>query len=325
MTSTFSPGLRTLLQIDDPRTFLDQCWPDRHVVVHGPIERLTGFADISAAEDVRALLEHGHTYRRADYRSSTQFFSVENPSIEEAYHLYQIGFTLYVYDVDSPAFNAWKVALAEELNLPPGGVVMTAFASRPGAGSRAHFDAQENFMVQVRGHKRWRIAPNKHVAYPSDNYFVGSEPNATLRKQIQGPLPQDIPEDALTVDMQPGSVMFLPRGYWHETDTVEDSLHWVVQAQVPIWSDVLQFILKHTPLMHELPWRSPVARAWKGTGPSADLMRELGAKLRELGSWLEQANAEELLGSAVREQVQQEMIQSIKAAQPTLNPPPEGR
>lgn len=35
-----------------------------------------------------------------------------------------------------------------------------------------HFDSQESFVVQLKGKKRWWLAPNRDVDFPTENYIA---------------------------------------------------------------------------------------------------------------------------------------------------------
>jgi 50S ribosomal protein L16 3-hydroxylase len=56
--------------------------------------------------------------------------------------------------------------------------------------------------------------------------------------------------------MEPGCVLFVPRGYWHETTTEEDSLSLNFTFSQPTWADVftksLQELLLRSPEWREL-------------------------------------------------------------------------
>ena len=94
------------------------------------------------------------------------------------------------------------------------------YATPAGSGTRLHFDANVNFIIQLHGSKRWILAPNTSVENPTERFTAGSlEMSAALEQQCHAPLIDQVPEDSLEFLMTPGCVLFVPRGYWHETNT----------------------------------------------------------------------------------------------------------
>lgn len=118
------------------------------------------------------------------------------------------------------------------------------YATPDGKGTAPHFDQNINFVVQIHGTKTWRLAPNTHVANPMTRHTMGSEPDAELDGYLENELPTEMPHDAQTVVLKPGSVLFVPRGYWHSTEAQSEALALNFTFTAPTWIDLFTTALR---------------------------------------------------------------------------------
>ncbi len=131
-----------------------------------------------------------------------------------------------------------------------------AYATPAGGGTRMHFDANANFIIQIQGSKQWTLAPNRSVTDPTERFTVGSYVMpAALEKQCHDLLIDEPPEDSYEVEMTVGSVLFVPRGYWHATTTHEDSLSLNFTFSQPTWADLFTKSLQEH-LLTSSEWRA---------------------------------------------------------------------
>jgi hypothetical protein len=146
-----------------------------------------------------------------------------------------------------PAVDRLVRSVAADLGLPADHCGGELIASRPGAGAPMHFDSDDGFNIQLRGRKRWRTALNQWVAHPLVSYGVGfTDIGRQLAAHAVGPMPERMPANSRTHNVGPGSVVYLPRGTWHETQVVGsgESLALVVNLRVPNWADRVLDALK---------------------------------------------------------------------------------
>jgi len=150
-------------------------------------------------------------------------------SPKEALTFLHAGFNLYISQVESALPHAIShfSDVAEALGLPPWQVSVEAFAGRAGGISTRHYDHDINFQILLEGEKVWRLEANRHLTNPLRPYH----PKRTLDGSIGGfseaahasapelPLEFD-PAHTLTIKATPGTVVFLPRGHWHEVDSL---------------------------------------------------------------------------------------------------------
>jgi ribosomal protein L16 Arg81 hydroxylase len=197
--------------------------------------------------------------------------------------LYDAGFTIYYHNVRSPAIDRWLSALTDELGLVHGVTRLAAFASLRGLGLKPHYDQNDNFICQARGAKRFRLWPNTHVRYPTRGYQLGAPPAVVHQVEAPDGLPGGLPPDPQVVELRPGSVMFMPRGMWHDTETVEDeSLHFNIQSGLPTWRDVIEYALTRTNVLHREDLRAPIVGLFTGDRTRDGFEAEFVERLRSV-------------------------------------------
>ncbi|KAA3673276.1 bifunctional lysine-specific demethylase and histidyl-hydroxylase NO66 [Paragonimus westermani] len=100
-------------------------------------------------------------------------------------------------------------------------------------GFAPHYDDIEAFILQLEGSKHWRVYAPRDSAEKLPRV---SSPNFT-EDQLGEPL--------LEVDLKPGDLLHLPRGYVHQARTTEDhSLHITISTyQKHTWGDFLSKLL----------------------------------------------------------------------------------
>jgi bifunctional lysine-specific demethylase and histidyl-hydroxylase MINA len=107
----------------------------------------------------------------------------------------------------SPALDSLARALEVLLHQP---VTASAFWSQAGIRAPVHFDDHDLLVVQLRGYKRWYVSSRPSELHNTWKYI----PASTLEL---GP--------HASVDVQPGDVLYLPRGTLHSVDSDSGSLH----------------------------------------------------------------------------------------------------
>jgi 50S ribosomal protein L16 3-hydroxylase len=295
-------GLQSLLGAMPSEEFLGGYWPARPCVIHGAPERLAGLVDLPELRSVPELLRMACDSLMV--QSSTAEGEYVNLRVErsQAASLYACGMTLYLNGVRSVERGLGRCVeqLEADLALAPNLIHPGVLASRRGPGIGMHFDSQEGFIVQVSGRKRWRLAPNRHVQNPHVNYVVGRAIPPELAPLCPDGLPQQMPEDTTDIELQPGSVLFMPRGYWHSTETLEDSVHIDLMMPTLTWYQLL--VPRLTGGLHlDDAWRSPAFGAWSDAGPDREqALKHARALVLSLRDRLDRIDLEALLKPPAR-------------------------
>lgn len=253
------------------RRFRTVHWPDRLWVHHGQFRRLTPITRIAQLSDLGSLLRVRGLYLsaiRPEYRSDQA--QERGLDLTRAMRLYRDGCTLTIAGIHEviPPVGRLLSELVRHLGLPPAGDLgrhrSIAYASPAREALACHFDPSANVIIQVQGRKKWRVARNRFVRDPVDVYSTRlTTRSGRLRAYYRGPLPTRIPDDAETIVMKRGSVMFLPRGYWHETEALEPSLSLNLVLHQPTWLDLWVEAMASRLRRHD-KWRGLATGLWDG-------------------------------------------------------------
>lgn len=252
-------------------------WPQALVVAQGPLARIPELENIEALRSVHDLLAvWPGTLRLADRHGGREV------APREARALYAAGHHLAFSDAEQvfPGLRPVLARLRWELGLPLNCYGRCPiYASPGGAGEALHFDQNVNLVVQLRGSKRWSVAPNRHVQWPTDRYTT-AQPVPSRELRLYGPaqLPVTLPEDARDILLTPGTVLCLPRGEWHQTEAVGDSLSLNFTFDQPAWADLLPGPLREA-VLPQARWR---ALALGAGSPYAQAARVAQATLQAL-------------------------------------------
>jgi hypothetical protein len=288
--SSSSTALARLLAPLSPDEFFARYWLRKHAAIHGPLSRLPEW--LSAP-----LLQHFHRLA-ADYRGgvSLQQSSRSNKQVPvSGVHpadLFEMGLTVYFHDIvkQIPGLEAYAKALEDELGLDPGGVKVAAFASPTGEGLGFHYDTGEIFSVQLRGTKTFDLAPVTEVEFPCGlPNSPGTTPSDETFPQMNNGFPSEAPQTYETVTMQPGTVLYMPRGTWHRTQAGEDSLSVSIAFAAPTALDTVLAQLRML-LLQDPRWRHPIyglrgGLLHDGAGEQiGELLKRLPQQVQALGA-----------------------------------------
>lgn len=203
---------------------------------------------------------------------------------------YNRGATLYFHLRERAPARRWITALAHELGQPDLGAQFSLFAVRAGHGSGLHYDRNENFTIQLKGTKGWRVRANDFAKWPESFWYLGgpTPPYADPEK-----VPTEMPADATEYVLEPGSMLYVPRGYLHyATAAEEDSLSCNLMFPVLLWSEALLHVLRDRLVASEFLRKSIVGGFGNGWNRSECLveLEEALAILRrsvaELDPWM---------------------------------------
>ena len=208
----------------------------------------------------------------------------------DARKLFACGMGLLFNDVEtiSPELATWLAAIRTELGLS----ALThgrclVYATPAGKGTAAHFDQNVNFVLQLRGTKRWWLAPNHHVARPLTRHTIGQPVDAELQTYAHAPMPAVMPAERTLVELAPGSLLFVPRGVWHTTEADGDALALNFTYTAPTWLDLLLAAARG---------RLALASEWRATATAASAGEFIGL-LRGLADELPTWSALEILAA----------------------------
>lgn len=243
----------------DVTTFREEFFGKQALFRAGTPERLDPVLALSSW-DVQELLAH-HTSPVVAWSQALDGRHVPTDvSPEVAWQLYQAGSTLSLQRL--PVLALLSAALATALAVPAPHVACVLWCQRPGARPHLRFDPVDTITVQVTGSRRWRLAPNLHAPCPTVSY-TPLEPQLMpeLRLYTHGRLPSRLPAHADEYVLTPGAVLYLPSGFWHETEADGASIALHVQHHPLPWVDAVLATLRAT-LLRDPAWRAGAYTLW---------------------------------------------------------------
>ncbi len=200
---------------------------------------------------------------------------------ERALSFYAQGMGLLFNDahVLSPLLQGWLQSIRQEIGLS----ALTygrnlIYATPDGQGTATHFDQNINFVLQLRGIKRWTIAPNTQLKNPMTRHTLGLPVDPEMLTYLEAPMPTQMPPGAESFELRPGSLLYVPRGCWHSTEAEGDALALNFTFTAPTWIDLVTAALRGR-LISSSDWRD-----------TADLSEEkfdglLQDLIQDLPSW----------------------------------------
>ncbi|WP_062988075.1 JmjC domain-containing protein [Nocardia anaemiae] len=174
---------------------------------------------------------------------------------DSARTFYEAGTTLFYQDVAD--FAPLALEAADAFGVSAKSAKCQLFCNRPGAVTSVHFDPIDVITVQLTGCKTWRVAPNRFAPAPLEGWAPGDPVPAVMRIYGDGEPPSQIPDDATEYRLEPGAVLHVPRGYWHETSSDQDSISLHILLIPPLRLDFLLASLRNE-LLREPYWRESV-------------------------------------------------------------------
>ncbi len=244
----FEPSLASLVAPIRPDDFRTHYWKRKAFFCPGSAGRLAPILRELGSIDIAKLLWQSRQYTVLWPQSAGERYSSRLSTAGALVAYEKRGATLYFRMKDSFSLARWTSALADELGEPPIGVT-AFFAVRGQSGTRPHIDFNENFTIQIVGTKQWLVAPNDFIAHPVTNWTIGDPPPPYAHATD---LPTEMPAGAQEYRLSPGSVLYVPRGYFHHVTAIEspDSLSLSMSLPPTPWALILCTLLSNSLLEH---------------------------------------------------------------------------
>lgn len=157
----------------------------------------------------------------------------------------------------------------------PGTVTFRAYLSPPNAGFDLHYDARTTTTLQIAGSKKWMFS--RAPAMPFPMYNSGGDPLGQVAAE-------EVPaEDEFeTVVLQPGDVLCLPPGVWHQAKAEPNTASLALNMAIDyfgagVFDSIIGLLGQR--LKQEPAWRQPLPPAPhhpmnRVPKPVADALRE---------------------------------------------------
>jgi len=192
-------------------------------------------------------------------------------SLEEARPLLEQGLTVGVRHAErhEDSLAQLATAFAADFFAPIDIHLYGAPAGQPGFGW--HYDAEDVFVLQTTGKKEWWLRKNTVNPWP-----------------LVETLPRDMKYEreimpAMRCLLAAGDWLYIPAGYWHRTESLEESISLSVGIESPSALSVFDFL--RPKLLESFRWRQRLPPAGASAVASErELLAQYQALFQELGA-----------------------------------------
>jgi len=198
--------------------------------------------------------------------------TIMRPLAPRVMELLNKGATLVCNDVDSltPSFSGVANALEAELFGKTQGNLYCSWKAHQAFHS--HFDTHDVFAIQIDGQKHWQIYATRA------DYPIAHERFKTLGQERHE---RDKGSVARDIIMNPGDLIYLPRGWYHDALAVTGaSLHITFGVTRVIGFDLLNMLLDLS--VNESPFRRNLPRPQEGRAALARHLEGLAKHVKEV-------------------------------------------
>ena len=227
--------------------FLRTGIPKEPLVVHDLGETIETIRKLPYLKSRTALLRRWTGLVQAHLPDVADESSSIDASPADAEKLFRNGMGLLFNHVEkiSPTLRRWVRQLRQELGLPTSTHARClVYATPDGKGTSPHFDQNVNFVLQLHGTKKWWLAPNATVANPTERHTIGQPVDPELAGYLEDEFPTEMPKGRVEIVLESGSMLFVPRGYWHGTEARGEALALNFTFGQPTWIDLLTLALR---------------------------------------------------------------------------------
>jgi 50S ribosomal protein L16 3-hydroxylase len=235
-----SPGtsgreLTELVSPISPETFLEEYWQRKPLYVKGTPEKFRSLFDrdrfYEAISNASELADpQGFRIAVVLKRSESSLSFSEEIAPNQVDGWLAQGTTICVNDIGAgdDRLTYYATAVREQMSYA-GPVRFNCYVSPDGSGADSHFDARVSTTLQIEGKKRWRFSARPSMDWPPSNaqlrrdgspYWMLAGPSNEQWAQLE-----PVDESSFTeVVLEPGDLLCLPAGTWHNAKAIGFSL-----------------------------------------------------------------------------------------------------
>jgi ribosomal protein L16 Arg81 hydroxylase len=230
-------ALSNLLRPYSREKFLKQNWANEAVYIPNDGEKK--FNQLFSWEKLSYLLNF-HEFKYPELRLVLDEKVLDESANANLIKLCQEGATLIINGVHKliPEIATFTAEVKYSLGY---GTQVNAYCSWPGRqGFSSHYDTHEVFILQVDGSKKWCVFTDTNK-YP-------------LPEQKSESLPPPNREPYLSCILNPGDVLYIPRGHWHYAVALDQpSLHLTLGVHNKTGIDFIEWLVNE--LRKKEDWR----------------------------------------------------------------------
>ena len=282
--------------------FIDGAWERAPLIVRREAstyyDELLTFQDVNAfmsRNDIRypylRLVKNGRELPLIDYADDFVYGSNIFPGLldnDKVFQHYADGATLsfQIFQKCMDGLSRFCNALEARLRFQ---TQVNIFVTPPNSkGFTAHYDDHSFFILQISGSKHWNIYGNP-VELPLQEF----------RTKAATP---ELGDPQMRVSLNPGDMLYLPRGFYHEAHTTDQtSVHVTLGIFPYTWSQIIERQLSR--LKQDLDFRRAPAEYLRSPDAGVALQQQFNALIAKLGGVEIESVFEELFVEAASKQI----------------------
>lgn len=244
---TTKQRLEAIIEPMSEMEFLENYLSNKPVITHGILKNLKELTELPFLSSLDSLFDSWPALVTAYLPGIADEGNSKKVTATEAKKLFQEGRGLCFDDANnfSTLLQQWPEEIRAQLDLSELTYSRSLiYAIKQGRGTAPHFDQNINFVIQISGTKKWWVAPNEHVDNPLVRHTIGLDIDPELASYTNKEMPESFPENGTEYTLEPGSMLFVPRGSWHMTEAITDAVSLNFTFTAPTWMDILMTALR---------------------------------------------------------------------------------
>lgn len=229
--------LTNLLEPYHEKEFLEKNWTKKAIAISTKGQK--NFTDLFSWEKLNYLLNF-HQMEYPDLRLAFDGKVLEPKENKSITQWCEKGATLIIDQIHKriPEVSLFASKLSYELGYQTQVNAYCSWSSKKGFS--CHYDTHDVFILQVEGSKQWYVYTDT-LKYPLPN-------------QKSSSLTPPEEEPYLTCILEPGDILYIPRGHWHYAVTKEEpSIHLTLGIHCKTGIDFLEWLIRE--LQQKEEWR----------------------------------------------------------------------
>jgi ribosomal protein L16 Arg81 hydroxylase len=270
--------LEALFHPVQEQVFFEEYWNRKALYIPGKPEKFAGLFDRAAFD--RAV--HNCVDLKVGFTDENGWPGHFNVKPEQVTEMLADGKTVCasLIDPQNPVLTAFLNRIARHFAVA-GKFFFNSYLSPDGAGFGLHLDHHPVSILQIEGQKRWWYSPEPGLKEVITNVSFPRDRDALKLPWVTVAKPRE--QDLCEVVLNPGDVLYMPKGTWHRAQAIGGSLGLTLAMESVVPLELIQAaLLTH---MNKVEFRSQVPGYWWRSvqnGMPPELERTLEAALREL-------------------------------------------
>ncbi len=273
------------------RTFIEDYWERKPLYIKGSPQKFQGLFDLPRFyEAIKRGCElpnpGGFLLSVAVKEKEDSLTFSESISPEQVVEALAQGFTICVNDISAGdnELTYFATAIREQLSYP-GTARFNSYLSPDGSCTDTHLDVTVSTTLQIEGRKRWRFSAKPVIDWPISNaqlrrdgsaYWMFPWADGTDWAQLG----KTDEADFIEVVLEPGDLLCLPAGTWHNTKAIGSSLALNLAFEPMNFFAFLVTVLEPT-FIAQTAWRAGPPPVCPENVASKGLPKEIAHYLRQ--------------------------------------------